>query len=128
MNNGGEWSTSLVWARNYKTIGRYATQAILAETVLPVSRRNLLTSRFEWSQRDELFEYDHDLAHEIFVKTGKRAFNVSAYTVGYTRELGSLRSVQTAVGFNVTAYTFASALNRPMGFNVFLLFRLKGRG
>lgn len=133
MSNGGEWSTSLIWARNYKTIGRYATQAILAETVLPVSRRNLLTSRFEWSQRDELFEYDHDLAHEIFVKTGKRAFNVSAYTVGYTRELGSLRSVQTAVGFNVTAYTFASALNpyygqRPMGFNVFLRFRLKGRG
>lgn len=102
---------------------------MLAETVVPVSRRNLVTARFEWSQRDELFEYDHDLAHEIFLQTGKHAHNVAAYTAGYTRELGSALSVQSAVGFNVTAYSVASTLkpyygSRPFGANVFLRFRL----
>jgi hypothetical protein len=123
------WSSSLIWARNYKAIGRYATDAVLAETVVPVSRKNLLTARFEWSQRDKLFEYDHDLAHRIFDETGKRAHNVAAYTVGYTRELGSAGPVQTAVGFNVPAYSIASTLkpyygSSPYGAIVFLRFRL----
>ena len=123
------WSSSLIWARNYKTIGRYATNAVLAETVVPVTRKNLLTARAEWSQRDELFEYDHDLAHRIFDETGKRAHNVSAYTVGYTREIGSVGAVQTAAGFNVTAYSIATTLepyygSSPFGASVFLRFRL----
>lgn len=123
------WSTSLIWARNYKTIGRYATNAVLAETVVPVTRKNLLTARAEWSQRDELFEYDHDLAHRIFEETGKRAHKVSAYTAGYTRELGSAGSLQAAVGFNVTGYSIANTLkpyygSSPFGASVFLRFRL----
>jgi hypothetical protein len=123
------WSTSLIWARNYKTVGRYSTNAVLAETVVPVTRRNLLTGRAEWSQRDELFEYDHDLAHRIYDETGKRAHNVGAYTVGYTRELGSAGPVQAAAGFNVTTYSIASALtpyygSRPFGASVFLRFRV----
>ncbi|MBY0504444.1 MAG: hypothetical protein K2X03_11070 [Bryobacteraceae bacterium] len=123
------WSTSLIWARNYKTIGRYSTNAFLAETVRPMTRRNLLTGRFEWSQRDELFEYDHDLAYEIFEKTGKRAHNVSAYTIGYTRELGSVRALTVAAGFNVTAYSIASTLkpfygSTPAAASVFLRIRL----
>jgi hypothetical protein len=123
------WSSSVIWAQNYKTIGRYATNSFLAETVVPVTRKNLVTGRFEWSQRDELFEYDHDLAHRIFHETGKRAHNVAAYTAGYTRELGSALSTQVAAGFNVTAYSIASTLkpyygSRPYGATVFLRFRL----
>ncbi len=123
------WSTSLIWARNYKTIGRYSTHAFLAETVVPVSRRNLITARFEWSQRDELFAYDHDLSHRIFDETGKRAHNVAAYTAGYTREIGSLGALNVASGFNLTAYSISATLkpyygSNPFGANVFLRFRL----
>lgn len=123
------WSSSLIWARNYKTIGRYATNAVLAETVVPVSRKNLVTARFEWSQRDELFDYDHELAHDIFLQTGKHAHNVAAYTAGYTRELGSAGPVRAAAGFNVTAYSIASTLkpyygSSPFGASAFLRFRL----
>ena len=126
------WSSSLIWARNYKTIGRYSTNAVLGETVIPISRKNLLVTRAEWSQRDELFEDDHDLAHEIFEQTGKRAFDVAGYTVGYTRELGTVANIRTAVGFNATTYRIASELkpfygNRPVGFSAFLRFRLQGR-
>lgn len=123
------WATSFIWARNYKTVGQYGTQAVTAETVYPVTRRNFVTGRFEWSQRDELFEYDHDLSHEVFERTGKRAFNVSAYTMGYTRDLPVSNTVQTGIGFNFTAYSIANELQpyygkRPYGLNVFLRFRL----
>lgn len=124
------WSSSLIWAQNYKTIGRYATNSVLAETVRPITRKNLVTARFEWSQRDELFEYDHNLAHELHERTGKRAYNVGAYTVGYTRELGLVRALAAAAGFNVTAYSIESTLkpyygSTPVAASVFLRLRLR---
>jgi hypothetical protein len=127
---GNYWASSFIWARNYKTIDKNATHAIVAESVVPVTRRNFITGRFEWSQRDELFEYDHDLAHEIEERTGKNAFRVAAYTVGYTRDVDLVRNLQSGIGFNVTAYSIESALkpyygDRPWGVNVFLRFRLK---
>jgi hypothetical protein len=130
VGGGAVWSSGLIWARNYKTVGKYATQAALAETVMPFGRGNYVTGRFEWSQRDELFENEHNLAHEIFEQTGKRAFNVAAYTVGYTRDLGTFNSVETGLGFNITACSIASALkpfygDRPVGVSVFLRFRLR---
>lgn len=127
---GNYWATSLIWARNYKTVGKYGTQAIVAESVAPLSRRNFITGRFEWSQRDELFDYDHDLAHEIVHRTGKRAFSVAGYTAGYTRDISLLRNLQSGIGVNFTVYQVASELkpfygNRPYGVNVFLRLRLK---
>jgi hypothetical protein len=41
-----DWSTSLIWARNYKTVGRYGTNSA-RETVTPITRNNLITGRFE---------------------------------------------------------------------------------
>ena len=131
LRDGTDWSTSLIWARNYKTVGRYATNAVLAETVLPIRSRNHVSARLEWSQRDELFEYDHDLAHDIYEQTGKRAFNVGAFTVGYTRELAKFRSVETALGMNATLYSTGATLqrfygNNPVAVTTFLRIRLKG--
>ena len=127
---GNYWASTFIWARNYKTIAKDATQAIVAETVVPVRRRNFVTGRFEWSQRDELFENDHDLAHEIEHQTGKRAFGVTAFTAGYTRDFELVRNLQSGIGANVTAYAIDSALrpfygNRPWGVNIFIRFRLK---
>jgi hypothetical protein len=123
-------ASSFIWARNYKTIAEKATQAITAETVVPLGRKNFVTGRFEWSQRDELFDYDHDLAHEMEHRTGKHAFNVSAMTLGYTRDVPLLRNLQTGIGANVTAYAIDPALksyygDRPWGVNMFIRFRLK---
>lgn len=132
LDRGTDWSTSLIWARNYKTVGAYATNSLLAETVTPISRNNLVTGRFEWSQRDELFEYDLDLAHDILDRTGKHAFDVAAYTVGYTRELGTAARIRAAAGFNFTLYNIALELkpfygNRPVAGSVFVRFRLGNR-
>lgn len=129
-SNGNYWATSFIWARNFKTIAQQATQAITAESVVPIGRKNFITGRFEWSQRDELFDYDHDLAHEIEDSTGKHAFNVSAVTLGYTRDVALVKNLQTGIGANVTAYAIDAALkpyygDRPWGVSMFVRFRLK---
>jgi hypothetical protein len=59
------WATSFVWGQNYKLDEKRRTNAVLAETVVPFSRKNFVTGRFEWSQRDELFEYNHELGERV---------------------------------------------------------------
>jgi hypothetical protein len=118
------WSSSFIWARNYKTIDRRATHAVVAETLVPVTRNNHVTGRFEWSQRDEL---DHEIAHA----TGIDAFEVAGFTAGYTRDVALLPYVQTGIGSNVTFYALADALKpyygaRPVAVNMYLRFRLRG--
>jgi hypothetical protein len=124
------WATSFVWGQNYKLDDKRRTNAVLAETVVPFSRKNFVTGRFEWSQRDELFEYNHHLGEQVMQATGRHAFNVAAYTAGYTRDIGTFRNLQTGLGANVTAYGIDAALkpfygDRPWGVNMFVRFRLK---
>jgi hypothetical protein len=76
-----------------------------------------------------LFEYNHELGEQVTRATRQHAFNVTAYTAGYTRDIGTFRNLQAGVGANVTAYGIDAALkpfygDRPWGVNVFLRFRL----
>ena len=61
IDNGNNWSTSLIWGRNHDTFTRQNVNSYLLETVYPVSRRNLLTGRAELVDKDELFADDPDL-------------------------------------------------------------------
>jgi hypothetical protein len=102
---------------NHKILEQTNTNAILAETLVPIGRRNFLTGRFEWSQRDELL---HD----------ERAYNIGAYTAGYTRDIGLFRNLQTGIGANFTAYTLPGSLkaiygSHPVGVSIFLRVRLR---
>lgn len=109
------WATSFVWGQNHKLDESRRTNSVLAETVVPFGRRNFITGRFEWSQRDELFEYNHGLSERITQSTGQHAFPVSAFTAGYTRDVALFRNVQTGAGANATAYAIASALEPYYG-------------
>ena len=89
--------------------------------MVPFVRKNYLTGRFDWGQRDELLEDDHGAGH---------AFPVAGYTIGYTRDVDLFRNVQTGVGTNFSVYGIDAALkpfygDRPWGMNVFLRVRLK---
>jgi hypothetical protein len=105
----GDRAASAIWGRDYKTAGHYAVNAVTVEGVLPLGHRrdtagstggmNYLTGRFEWSQRDELFA--NQTAQEASLP---RWFDVSAYTAGYTREVGVWRDANFGVGANATAY------------------------
>jgi hypothetical protein len=124
------WATTLLWGQNYKQGEGGRSNAVLAETLVPFGRRNFVTGRFEWSQRDELFEYDHELSERITSSTGRRAFPVTAFTAGYTRDFPLFNNVQAGFGANVSLYAIDSVLRpfygeHPVGVNMFLRFRLK---
>jgi hypothetical protein len=127
----GNWfATSLIWGRNWKTTGKYGTNAVAAETVVPFKEKNFLTGRYEWSQRDELFANDPELAERLFAETGSRWFDISSYLVGYTRDIGTFHDVETGLGANLMFYGIPDAIkpyygNHPLGVNVYLRLRLK---
>jgi hypothetical protein len=123
-------AVSLIWGQNYKLAEHRRTNAVLAEGVMPFRKLNFFTGRFEWSQRDELFANDPELAERLTLSTGQHAFRVSAFTGGYTRDIPLLRNVQTGIGANATAYVIEDALKpfyggHPWGVNVFIRVRLK---
>jgi len=116
MEGGSSWSTSLIWGRNHNTFTQHNLNSYLAETVYPLSRRDFLTGRWELVDKDELSV------------TG--IFRIGAYTAGYTRDIGSLKYLETGIGANLTAYTLPDALkpyygSRPWGVNFYLRLRLR---
>jgi len=128
---GGSWSSSLIWGRTHSTATFRNLNAYLAETVLPIRRRNFITGRFELVDKDELFSNQPDLQTQIDLMYGS-TFRIGAYTVGYTRDVDIIQHIETGIGANLTAYTLPGAIQayygaRPVGANVFVRFRLRQR-
>jgi hypothetical protein len=127
--SGGDWSSTLVWGRTHNTATWRNLNSYLAESVLPISRRNFLTGRVELVDKDELFENDALLEEHLAALYGS-TFRIGAYTLGYTRDIALFRRVETGAGANLTAYTLPDAIRpyygeHPVGGNVFLRFRLR---
>ena len=128
--SGNWWATSLVWGRNWKTANQYGSNAVLAETLIPIGGKNFVSGRYEWSQRDELFADNPALEVQVATATGARWFNVNAYTLGYTRDLGTFHGAQTGLGANVSLYGIPASIqsyygDHPLGVNVYLRIRLR---
>jgi hypothetical protein len=119
---GGDWSSSLIWGRNHDTESKRNSNAYTLESVIPLSRNNILTGRAELVDKDELFPLVPSLEG--------REFQIGAYTVGYSREIGrAFRVLQTALGGNMTLYSLPEAIkpyygDRPWGVDVYLRIRL----
>lgn len=129
MDSGNAWSTSLIWGRNHDTFTQHNLNSYLAETVYPVGRKNFLTGRIEYVDKDELFA-DTPGVEERLDRTSGSTFRIGAYTAGYTRDIAIFRHVETGIGANATAYTLPSAIeryygDRPWAVNVYLRLRLK---
>ncbi len=117
---GSSWSSSLIWGRNHSTATFRNLNSYLAESVLPITRRNFVTGRWELVDKDEL-----DIA--AFPAS---VFRIGAYTAGYTRDVDIFRRVETGVGVNFSAYSLPAAIKpyyagRPLGGNLFVRFRLR---
>jgi hypothetical protein len=126
---GGDWSSSFVWGRNHSTLNGRNTNSYLLESVAPIRHRNFITGRFELVDKDELFNDDPELAERL-ARTAGSTFRIGAYTVGYTRDVGSFRNLEAGLGANVTAYTLPRAIQpfygeHPVGATVYLRFRLR---
>jgi hypothetical protein len=129
MDSGNAWSTSLIWGRNHDTFTRHNLDSYLAETVYPVSRKNFITGRVEYVDKDELFAGTPDLEGKLDHSAGS-TFRIGAYTAGYTRDVELFKDIETGIGANATAYTLPSAIkpyygDRPWGVNVFVRLRIK---
>jgi hypothetical protein len=118
--NGASWASSVIWGRTHSTATHQNLNSYLAESVVPVSRRNFVTGRFELVDKDELG-----------VMPGS-VFRIAAYTAGYTRDVPLLPFVETGIGANFTVYGVPEAIrgvygSRPVGGNIFVRLRLMGR-
>ncbi len=114
----GDWSSTFIWGRNHNTESQHNGNSYVLETVLPVSKRNILTGRAELVDKDELF--GHEGAN----------YRIGAYTIGYTRDFPLFPHIQSGIGANIEFYTLPDALKptygqHPVGGNIFLRFRLK---
>jgi hypothetical protein len=131
----GFWAASLIWGRNHKTGVHRNTNSYLAEAVIQAQQKSYLTGRVELVDRDELLhdEEDADHAEHPFDLAEGLVFRIAAFTLGYTRGLGTVSGVEVGLGGNISFYRIPSALtalygNRPVGFLTYLRFRLKGQG
>ena len=129
---GGSWSSSLIWGRIHSTATSRNLNSYLAESVLPVTRRNFVTGRAELVYKDDLFADQPDLQQSLDTRYGS-TFRIGAYTLGYTRDVDIFRSVETGIGVNFNAYTLPDPIkpyygSRPVGGNVFVRFRLRPHG
>ena len=127
--HGASWATSLIWGRIHSTATLRNSDAYLAESVLPVSKRNFITGRFELVGKDDLFADQPALENYLEGSYGT-TFRVGAYTIGYTRDFDLFRYVETGIGVNFTAYTLPAAIQpyyggHPVGGNIFVRFQLR---
>ncbi|MCU1235650.1 MAG: hypothetical protein JWP63_3617 [Candidatus Solibacter sp.] len=98
---------------------------------MSLTKKDFFTGRIELVDNDEHFANDPALEHRLEHTVGS-TFRVQAYTVGYTRDIGTFKKVEAGLGANVTAYAFPSAIkpfygDHPWGTNLYLRFRLKPR-
>jgi hypothetical protein len=128
--DGGDWSTSLVWGRNHKTVQKRNLNSYLIEFLLRFRTRNYLTGRIEWLDRDELFAAQPVIQQQL-ANAGASVVRVAAYTLGYTRDIGLLPGLDTGLGGNFTRYTVPAVIQPYYGqhpASFYLLFRLRLKG
>ena len=126
---GSNWSSSLIWGRTHSTATLLDSNAYLAETAVPIGRKNFLTGRAELVSKDDLFANTPLLEQSLAITYGS-AFRIGAYTFGYTRDIDLFRHLETGIGGNFTAYSVPSAIapeygSHPVGGNIFLRLRLR---
>jgi hypothetical protein len=112
----GSWSSSFIWGRDHQTESRHDLNSYLGESVFALRQKNYFTGRFELVDKDEL------------IVPG--IHRIAAYTVGYTRDIGSIPHLRTGLGANVSWYSIPDTLrtaygDHPVGVNIFLRLRLQ---
>jgi hypothetical protein len=126
---GASWATSLIWGRNHDTFTGRNLNSYLLESVAPWRKKNFFTGRVELVDKDELFSDQPDLEEQLN-RTAGSTFRIGAYTAGYTRDIGTFRSIETGIGANFSTYSMPDAIKpyyggRPVAVNIFLRLRLR---
>jgi hypothetical protein len=126
---GASWASSLIWGRAHDTATGHNLNSYLAESVMPIRRKDFVTGRIELADKDELFSAEPAIEQSLDVQYGS-TFRVGEYTIGYTRDVDLFHSVETGIGFNFSAYSLPGAIkpyygDHPLGGNIFVRIRLR---
>ena len=126
--HGGSWSSSLIWGRDHSTFTKRNLNSYTVESLVPVRNKNFITGRIELVDKDDLFVNQPTIEAMLDSLYGS-TFRIGGYTIGYTRDIGTFRHIQTGIGANMEAYSLPPAIkpyygDHPIGGNVFVRFRL----
>ncbi len=126
---GSDWATSLIWGRNHDTFTHRNLNSYLLESVAPWRRKNFFTGRIELVDKDELFADQPNLEEQLDRTIGS-TFRIGAYTVGYTRDIGTFEKIETGIGANFSTYSLPDSIkpyygDHPFAVNVYLRLRLR---
>jgi hypothetical protein len=128
MRGGGAWSSTVIWGRDHKSLVKRNLNSYAFESLLPVRSRTLRTGRVELVDKDELFA-DQPAVEQMLEHSYGTSSRIGTFTLGYTRDIGVFRRVQTGIGANLELYSLPARIKpyygqHPLGGNVFLRFRL----
>jgi hypothetical protein len=120
LGQDANWSSTLAWAQDRNT-GERATQALIAETNYQHGR-NTIYARWERVEK---------AGHELALEPGDAdtIFPVSAYTIGYVRDLMHGRGIDVGLGGQFTLNDMPDYLQRyygedlPYSFQIFFRIR-----
>ncbi len=126
----GNWASSIIWGRNHKTAELHNLNSYLVESVVQFKHQNYVTGRIELVDKDELFN-DRPAIREHLEQTAGSTFRITAYTLGYTRDVNVVPWLVTGIGGNFTVYGTPVVIRpyygeHPAGFIFFLRARIKG--
>ncbi len=106
----GNWATTLVWGRNFKSEHGTVQNSYLAESTLNFKQLNYAYTRLELLDRDELF------AEGGSPRGGSHDnFRIGAYTFGGVRDVVQNEKLQLGIGADLTFYSKPGDLNAIYG-------------
>lgn len=111
----GNWQTTLAWGKNNSNPGANL-DGILLESALQVHKMHTFFGRFEYAQKNELFEDNDPRAEDVF--------NVEKTTVGYIYDFPEWNKMQWGLGGSYSWHFLPSDLDSVYGENPqsFMLF------
>ena len=116
----GNWQTTFAWGRNDKNPG-LDTNAFLLESAINFMKSHTIFSRFEYVEKDELFEEDDPLA-------GK-SYDVKKLTLGYVYDFLHLKGIDAGIGASFDMHFISDTLEEvysdtPKSFMLFVRIKL----
>jgi len=118
--NNGNWQTTFAWGRNDKNPG-LDTNAFLIESAVNFMKSNTIFSRFEYVEKDDLFEESDALS-------GK-SYDVKKFTLGFLYDFLHLKGIDAGIGSSFNIHFIPDSLEQaysstPKSFMIFLRVKL----
>ncbi|MDB4874014.1 MAG: hypothetical protein JWM41_460 [Gemmatimonadetes bacterium] len=112
LGTDGQWATTFVWGANKHSTHPGLSHSLLAESEANLDRSNTVLARAEFVQKTA---GDLVLDTPQFGFATDRSFNVSAFSLGYIREVGGLWRASLGLGAMGTVNVVPSALTTAYG-------------